>query len=108
MATSPGPFMNETVFARESYSEQVHDLLKVQKAAQKISSILDLDELIEKIVNDVARSFGCVESSIYLHHEDRQEMVLASTCGCTVNQKGLRLKIGKQGMVGYVAVTQQM
>lgn len=59
-------------------------------------------------MNDVARSFGCVEASVYLHDEERGEMVLAGVHGCSVNHKGLRLKIGKEGMVGYVASTGQM
>ena len=88
--------------------DQVEDLQKLQKAAQKITSILDLDQLIDNIVNDVARSFGCVEASIYLHDEEHGEMVLAGVHGCSVNHKGHRLKIGKEGMVGYVASTGQM
>jgi sigma-B regulation protein RsbU (phosphoserine phosphatase) len=88
--------------------DQVEDLQKLQKAAQKITSILDLDQLIDNIVNDVARSFGCVEAGIYLHDEERGEMVLAGVHGCSVNHKGHCLKIGKEGMVGYVASTGQM
>src|SRR3984885_13776800 len=88
--------------------DQVEDLQKLQKAAQKITSILDLDQLIDNIVNDVARSFGCVEAGIYLHDEERGEIVLAGVHGCSVNHKGHRLKIGKEGMVGYVASTGQM
>src|SRR5579863_612056 len=87
---------------------QVEDLQRLQKAAQRINSILDLDQLIDDIVNDVARSFGCVEASIYLHDEEHSEMVLAGVHGCSVNHKGHRLKIGKEGMVGYVASTGQM
>lgn len=91
--------------------EQIEDLLKLQKAAQRISSILDLDELIDKVVNDIARSFGCIDADIYLHNEDRGELVLASACGCdgcAVHGPGHSLKIGKEGMVGYVAATGQM
>src|ERR1700733_4628443 len=88
--------------------DQVEDLQKLQKAAQKIPSILDLDQLIDNIVNDVARSFGCVEAGIYLHDEERGEIVLAGVHGCSVNHKGHCLKIGKEGMVGYVASTGQM
>src|SRR5579864_8302292 len=84
------------------------DLLKLQKAAQKITSILDLDELIDRIVNDVACSFGCVEINVYLHDADRCELVLAGERGCTVHEKGHRLKVGKEGLVGYVASTGQM
>jgi sigma-B regulation protein RsbU (phosphoserine phosphatase) len=87
---------------------QIEDLQRLQKAAQRISSILDLDQLIDDIVNDVARSFGCVEASIYLHDEERGEMVMAGVHGCSVNHKGHRLKIGHEGMVGYVASTGQM
>jgi sigma-B regulation protein RsbU (phosphoserine phosphatase) len=43
-----------------------------------------------------------------LHEEERGEVVLAGVHGCTVNCKGHRLKIGKEGMVGYVAATGQM
>jgi sigma-B regulation protein RsbU (phosphoserine phosphatase) len=93
---------------RSLLGDQVEDLQRLQKAAQKISSILDLDQLIEKIVNDVARSFGCVEASIYLHDESGEEMVMAGVHGCRVHSKGHRLKIGKEGMVGYVASTGQM
>ncbi len=85
----------------------VQELLKLQKAAQKISSILDLDKLIDKIVNDIACSFGCVELNIYLHEPENCELVLAGVHGCTVHGKGHRLKIGKEGMVGYVAATGQ-
>src|ERR1700746_3533844 len=84
------------------------DLLKLQKAAQKIPSILALDELIDKIVNDIACSFGCVEINVYLHDAERCELVLAGERGCTVHEKGHRLKVGEEGLVGYVASTGQM
>jgi phosphoserine phosphatase RsbU/P len=87
--------------------DQIEDLLKLQKAAQKISSILDLDQLVDKVVNDIARSFGCVDSDIYLHNVERGELslVCAHGCdGCDLCGPGHSLKIGK-GMVGYVAST---
>ena len=40
--------------------EQVQDLVNLQKAAKKISSILDLDQLIEDVVADISASFGCI------------------------------------------------
>ncbi len=90
--------------------DQVEDLLKLQKAAQKISSILDLDQLVDKVVNEVACSFGCVDSDIYLHHEERGELLLVCAHGCTgcdLCGPGHSLKIGK-GMVGHVASIGQM
>jgi sigma-B regulation protein RsbU (phosphoserine phosphatase) len=108
MAASPRTTPVDYVSAPPLPDEQVQDLLRLQKAAQKISSILDLDQLIDKIVNDVARSFGCVEANVYLHDEERAELVLSGVHGCTAYGKGHRLKVGKEGMVGYVAATGQM
>src|SRR5580693_8199896 len=90
--------------------DQVDELLQLQKAAQKISSILDLERLVDKVVNEIARSFGCLDSDIYLHNQERGELslVCAHGCaGCDVCGPGHSLKIGK-GMVGYVASTGQM
>lgn len=84
--------------------DQVEDLLRLQKAAQQMSPILDLDELIDKIVTDVAQSFGCVEASLYLFDEATQELELASVCGCTHHTKGSRKKMGR-GTVGHAAAT---
>jgi sigma-B regulation protein RsbU (phosphoserine phosphatase) len=106
-ATIPGSPV-PAVPVRPVFGDQVDELQRLQKAAHKINSILDLDELIDNVVNDVARSFGCVEASIYLHDYKAGDMVLAGVHGCTVNGKGYRLKVGKEGMVGYVASTGQM
>jgi len=108
MATNPSPVTVDSPPVGRLHTGQVEELQKLQKAAQKITSILDLDQLIDNIVNDVAHSFGCVEASIYLHDEQRGEMVLAGVHGCSVNHKGHRLKIGQEGMVGYVASTGQI
>jgi len=111
VATIPRTMAGDYQASQQLAFGQVEDLLKLQKAAQKISSILDLDRLIDKVVNDVARSFGCIEADIYLHDEQRGELVLACAHGCTgcnVCGKGHSLKIGKEGMVGYVAATGQM
>ena len=108
MATSPRTATTVYPPARALQIDQVQDLLKLEKAAKKITSILDLDQLIDQIVIDVASSFGCLEANIFLHDEDRAELVVAGVHGCTMYGKGHRLKVGKEGMVGYVAATGQM
>src|SRR5216684_1701545 len=108
MATVPTPVPATPVPVRPLRNDQIEDLQRLQKAAQKITSILDLDQLIDRIVNDVAHSFGCLEANVYLHDEVRGEMELAGVHGCCLHQKGHRLKVGKEGMVGYVAATGQM
>jgi sigma-B regulation protein RsbU (phosphoserine phosphatase) len=108
MATVPANLFDDVPPAQPGFDAQVEGLQKLQKAAQKISSILDLDQLIENIVNEVAHSFGLLECSVYLHDEACGEMVMGGVHGCSLHSKGFRLKIGKEGMVGYVASTGQM
>jgi sigma-B regulation protein RsbU (phosphoserine phosphatase) len=107
MAAIPSLAGNEFV-VRPVPDDLVEELQRVQKIAQTITSILDLDQVIDSIVNDVATWFGCVEASVFLHDEERHEMVLASVRGCTQHGKGHRLKIGREGMVGHVADTGRM
>src|SRR5258708_12728249 len=110
MATSPNVAGNEIHSGRALRAnlgaDLVDDLQRVQKAAQRITEILDLDKLIDRVVKEVANSFGWLEASIYLHDEDAAEMVLTGMRGC-VHGIGHRLKIGHEGMVGYVASTGQ-
>jgi phosphoserine phosphatase RsbU/P len=89
-------------------ADLVEDLQRVQKAAQNITSILDLDQLIDRVVNEVARSFGGLEATVYLHDEASAELVMAGVYGCTAHTKGHRKKIGKEGMVGHAAAIRQM
>jgi hypothetical protein len=105
MATLPSAVVNQIHPIRSLPADLVEDLLRVQKAAQRITSILDLDQLIDSVVNEVADSFGCLETSLYLHDEERGEMVMTGVRGCRLHGKGHRLKIGREGMVGYVAST---
>ena len=108
MAATPNAPFNEVVAGRALPADVVEDLQRVQKAAQRITSILDLDQLISSVVQEVTQSFGCLETSIYLHDEERGEMVLSGVRGCTLHRKGHRLKIGCEGMVGFVAANGQM
>jgi sigma-B regulation protein RsbU (phosphoserine phosphatase) len=108
MATVPNAAGNEIAQVRGIPADLIEDLQRVQKAAQRITSILDLDQLLDSVVNEVALTFGCLEASIYLHDEDRSEMVLSGVRGCSLHDRGHRLKIGCEGMVGYVAANGQM
>jgi sigma-B regulation protein RsbU (phosphoserine phosphatase) len=107
MAAAP-IFSGSELIPRPVPADLVEDLQRVQKTAQTITSILDLDQLIDSVVSEVTRSFGCVEASIFLHDEERREMVLAGVRGCTLHRKGHRLRIGQDGMVGHVAAIGQM
>src|SRR5690242_18459308 len=83
----------------------VQSLMKLQRAAQLITSTLDLDGLLHRVVNDSADAIGCVEVLVWLRDGESGEMVLRGVRGCTVHRKGARLEIGCEGMVGYTART---
>src|SRR5205807_8703537 len=81
---------------------RVDVLVSVQKAAQQIGSILELDELLDTIVHRIAVEFGCIESSILL--VDGDQFHLAAVHGCTQSRKGERWPI-TEGLSGQVVAT---
>jgi phosphoserine phosphatase RsbU/P len=108
MAATPNSAQITSVIDRSLQSGRIDDLLKLQEWIPKITSILDLDLLIDQIVNHVSCAFGCLETNLYLHDEGRSELELACVCGCTLHDKGDRLKVGIDGMVGRVAASGEM
>lgn len=86
----------------------VQALIKLQRAAQLITSTVELDPLLDRVVNDLAASIGNVEVSVWLRDEGSEYMVLRGVRGCTRRLKGARRRIGGEGMVGHVAGTGNM
>ena len=91
----------------ETPAQRLAELVRLQKFAQRITSTLDIEELVPRIVDEVASSLGCVEINIYLRDPEQSGFVLAGVRGCSVYGKGHRLEVGS-GMVGHVAVTGKM
>ena len=93
--------------AHQNGNDRIEELVRLQKFAQRITSTLDIEELVPRIVDEVAASLSCVEISLYLRDPQQSEFVLAGVRGCSVYGKGHRLKAGA-GMVGHVAATGKM
>jgi sigma-B regulation protein RsbU (phosphoserine phosphatase) len=91
-ASSPALFQQRRVDA----------LVSLQKAAQQINSILELDELLDTIVHRVAVDFGCIESAIVLVEGD--QFHLAAVHGCTQAKKGARWP-ASEGLSAQVVAT---
>lgn len=89
--------------------QRIEELLLLQRVAQRINSILDLDVLLEEVVTDVAQTFGYSRSGILFKDEKANELVIAAVSGWTVNfhVKGDRFKIGEYGIIGHVGLTEQ-
>lgn len=93
-----------------SADREVQELLLLQRVAQRINSILDLDSVLEQIVDDVAQTFGYSRTAILLLDEEHpDDLVIAAVRGWTrFHEKGHRFKVGQEGMVGHVAATGEM
>ena len=109
MATSPRINLDSPVLpSPEVSSYKLAELVRLQKFAQRITSTLDLDEIVERVVAELAALLGCVEVSIFVHDAERGEIVLQGVQGCSLHGKGHRLKVGAEGMSGHVAATRQL
>ncbi len=91
----------------EDQNQRIQELFLLQRVAQRINSILDLDVLLEEVVNDVAQTFGYSRSAVLLKDDAANELVIAAVRGWTINYhvKGERFKIGAFGMVGHAGAT---
>ncbi len=108
MATAPlSHFGFSSPPLQDAPALRLAELVRLQKFAQRITSTLDIEELVPRIVDEVAASLGCVEINLYLRDPEHSEFVLAGVRGCSVYGKGHRLRIG-DGMVGHVAATGKM
>ena len=110
MATSPVTVQprRATPPSVHSSGEFVQTLMRLQRATNLIASTLDLEALLDRVVNDIADSIGEVKVAVWLRADDADEMVLHGVRGSTKYRKGERLRIGREGIVGYVAATGKM
>jgi sigma-B regulation protein RsbU (phosphoserine phosphatase) len=96
----------------ESYDQldqtlRIEELFLLQRVAQKINSILDLETLLDEIVGDVAKTFGYTRLAVLLKNEDSDDLELQIAAGWTgeLCLKGTRFKIGRDGIGGHAAAT---
>ncbi|HEX5283169.1 MAG TPA: GAF domain-containing SpoIIE family protein phosphatase [Bryocella sp.] len=92
----------------ECSCEFIQALMNVQRAAQLITSTLDLDRVLDRVVNDLASTIGSVEVNVWLREPGTDELILSGVHGCSVHRKGARMKLGTRGMAAYVAATGAM
>ncbi len=73
---------------------------------QRISALLDLDSLLAEVVRLIRDKFGYYYVNIFIADEEAGEIILKVADGPSaksVKDRGLRLKIGHEGIVGWVA-----
>lgn len=92
------PFSASKAFDDLDQVLRVEELFLLQRVAQKISSILDLETLLDQIVSDVATTFGYKRLAILLKEGD--ELVIAAGWTGEFCLKGTRFKIGEGSGIG--------
>ena len=77
---------------------------------QRITSVLDLDSLMAEIVGLIRKRFGYYHCHILLVDQATKEVRLRAASGPSaklIKEQGVRLKVGQEGITGWVAHTGQ-
>ena len=91
---------------------QLNDLLAVAEVGRKLTSILDLDELLIQVIKLIQERFGYYHAQIFLVEQDSNQAMFQASSGHDLNEKWRREKramnIGRggihaDGIIGWVA-----
>ena len=89
-----------------STEEAQRSLATSMAVGQRITSILDLDKLLDEVANLIQARFNCDYVGIYLLDESGEYVVSRAgtgEVGRELCKQGYRLKVGTQGIIGWVA-----
>lgn len=96
--------------AVKSLERRALQLEIASQVGQKVTAILEVDELLAEVVSLIRNKFGYYQVHIFLVDTHSNEIVLRE-CNGRVDEslmtRGLRLKIGKESITGWVAETGQ-
>ena len=102
------PFSAPKAFDDLDHVLRIEELFLLQRVAQKISSILELETLLDQIIIDVANTFGYKRLAILLKEDQTDELVIAAGWTGELCLKGTRFKIGEGlGIGAHAAATGQ-
>ncbi|CAG0962012.1 partial Oxygen sensor histidine kinase NreB, partial [Anaerolineae bacterium] len=77
---------------------------------QRMTALLDLNSLLTEVVKLIRTRFGYYQVNLFLVDEEGKEIVLKQADGPSaqlMQARGVRLKIGQEGITGWVASTGQ-
>lgn len=96
----------------EAANKQVHTRAKqlesLAQVAHTITSVRDLRELLPKIANAISENFGFYHVGVFLVDTANEFAVLSATNsegGRKMLERKHRLRVGQEGIVGYVTAT---
>jgi len=106
-------FANQAAIAMENarlYEEERRRSLQrktIAEVGRAIAAILDPDTLLSRVVDLIAQGFGYYRVHIFQADQDSGYAVYRAGTGeaaLTIAEEGLRLRIGEEGLVGWVAL----
>jgi len=94
--------------AYQDVRQKADELFSLYQMTQKLYSILDWEKLLDEILKVVVQSFGYLNSAILLADTEKRELYVKAAQGFPDERiKDLRIKIGEEGITGWVAQTGQ-
>ncbi|HEX7400652.1 MAG TPA: GAF domain-containing protein, partial [candidate division Zixibacteria bacterium] len=103
---SQAAFAVENSLLYKDVKQKAEEVSSLYEVGQRLSSILDLDELLEQILKVVVESFGYLNCAILLVDKRSQELYIKAAHGFSGDHiRNLRIKIGQEGITGWAAKT---
>ncbi len=88
----------------EYVKQRVNEIYTIYNVGQSLSTILDLDQLLDEILRVIVNSFGYLNCAILLLDEKTNELYVKAHRGFPKDLvKDLRMKVGEEGIAGWVA-----
>jgi GAF domain-containing protein len=92
----------------ECLRQRVNEIYTIYNVGQTLSTILDLDQLLDEILRVIVGSFGYLNCAVLLVDEKTNELFVKASRGFPDGLvRNLRLRIGEEGIAGWVAHTGQ-
>ncbi len=87
--------------------QRLKALLTIAEVGRKLTSILDLNQLLTQVVELISLRFGYYHAQIFLVERDSDRALFKASSGHMLNEKWLRegrsARIGVEGIIGWVA-----
>lgn len=96
----------ELVLANQQITKRAEQLRLIAAVARSAISEQDVDRLLPYMVQLISQRFGFYHVGIFLLDEQKQFAILSassSQAGITLIEKGHRVQVGTQGIIGYVS-----
>jgi two-component system NtrC family sensor kinase len=88
----------------EKVTERMREATALYKVSNQLMRTLNLNQILEKVLGVLQRSFGYLNCAILLVDEEAGELEVKAARGYPQEIVGkVRLKIGQEGIVGWVA-----